>query len=1152
MTMNSMSYQAGLRNGGESAAMRYLWSEFLHSRGLQKPDGRPLYRYRCVDDEFQRLQDILRGSRSRDPMREPCLSAVFCMFGAEWWRRNYDGGTWKWDPILEAANRMDVNPRELTDVGLEYWDRDVMSRGHGSRMFLGTLIVEGGLPMRVLHADRNGSLVRYMMRVLADLDRFSATEESAGQMAARHCSRLPLSLRNDGIYELVGRLLCGVIRYRDKLPDPPEGDPVCWLDVNHPGWREDFPLVVDDGAARQLLAGLMREAVVLRRRGGSVTALVTRILTSASDGWRPGIETGRAGRLDEAVLPAAALADLKDVIRVRFHAAGALESTTPRPLATIRHVGGDDPGWEVESLPGGPMRLLCPTDAVVEFSLRIDGRDRLRFTPAGGDALPTGPWVFEAAAEEDGCAIPDTLRFIAGGSVRSRANRLFVACPGGLLPTAESGAATVTDLGPVAGTGRRVAAITGTVVIRDCQGGPSVVVRAGDVLDEEARLLVVGTPAKWQVEGRVAVIGTPEFRECDADGTVTRVERRELRWRPTGMGLPWKMMSVGDPPCGSIDVGIVRKNELVDQTRIAILPRRMTVEGVPFDQSGGELAISGLEGVELAVDAGRLPRDVRVSVLCEETGIRKVTVVSDGTPPSSIAVDLLFPNGGPLRCRLPVPARGGGFLDANGYWMPNSKRVALDQLYGLRVRPGASGGTLFAGAGGGSNLGRQLWVRRLIDEECSLTPLRASFLQLLAAAPTVAAALDAIIRVSIDSGGRSVELRMSWFDLEFELDRSLRTISLKQQQWNGMQPSERENVQVLCRPIDDPASDERMLTPEPRTSGERPVWKLDDTNLPPGGWLIYGKVADRYRVRPIHKVIPGEMPPPADAEGLVACTRVAEHITRQTALKKVLDRMSERPDHPDWDILDGALDVIQGRLPLLTLDVFPILAGHPAALLAFLARARADRVASILKMDSELSFLWVLLPVDAWLAAFSRLRNMRLEQTQKEGLPPPVVAILTAQVDSEIRDALHTICEIKPSLRQTAMLVREHLGLTEADDCTKIRLANPRFRQVMRQVIEEARMELRRRAADQRWPDWYDFRTRFSNLPAENDCGLQQFLPVMDSPFAAAEIAVGGLRSDPETAQALRLCREFNTEWFDVAYPIAVGLAITRARMSLS
>jgi hypothetical protein len=161
-------------------------------------------------------------------------------------------------------------------------------------------------------------------------------------------------------------------------------------------------------------------------------------------------------------------------------------------------------------------------------------------------------------------------------------------------------------------------------------------------------------------------------------------------------------------------------------------------------------------------------------------------------------------------------------------------------------------------------------------------------------------------------------------------------------------------------------------------------------------------------------------------------------------------------------------------------------------------------------------------------------------------LPQVAIDILEDEIERELLGTLREIFEAKPFLSQTVMLVREHLRLEQPRDVTMARLSYPVFRQAMASDLDRARMELRRRVGEQRWPDWYDFRSRFTGLPAENACGLPHVLPVLDAPFVAAEIAVRGCRVEPETVQALRLYREFDSEWFNTAYPLALGLAVAQ------
>jgi len=90
----------------------------LGDRLLPAPDGRPLYRYRLSESEFDDLEALLQDKVSRIshrfPLNElgtrfPGFPALFVLYAAEWWRRRFDGSHWSWDPILKVIG---ANPDE--------------------------------------------------------------------------------------------------------------------------------------------------------------------------------------------------------------------------------------------------------------------------------------------------------------------------------------------------------------------------------------------------------------------------------------------------------------------------------------------------------------------------------------------------------------------------------------------------------------------------------------------------------------------------------------------------------------------------------------------------------------------------------------------------------------------------------------------------------------------------------------------------------------------------------------------------------------------------------------------------------------------------------------------------------------------------------
>ena len=148
-----------------SATEWYL--EFLKQRGLDKPDGRPLYEYRCAKDEFSSLEEITRSALKHGHVgRSHKADALFCLFAAEWWRRNYEGGPWKWEDILEAMGISGIPfPSLYTTVehGLKLWQREILMVGE-NRGFLVTLACEGGLPLNVIR--KQGVKLRQFFKAL--------------------------------------------------------------------------------------------------------------------------------------------------------------------------------------------------------------------------------------------------------------------------------------------------------------------------------------------------------------------------------------------------------------------------------------------------------------------------------------------------------------------------------------------------------------------------------------------------------------------------------------------------------------------------------------------------------------------------------------------------------------------------------------------------------------------------------------------------------------------------------------------------------------------------------------------------------------------------------------------------------------------------
>ena len=147
-----------------------LWLQaFLQSRSLKEADGRPLYAYRCTEDEYDLLRAVMldhsRYFKPQSASRE--TGQVFCMVASEWWRRNHEAGPWKWEGILEETGFSQFPLNALypwIQRGLLAWGRRLQLDQRG-RLFLVTLACEGGLPLKLVHRE-NSALRRFFSHLM--------------------------------------------------------------------------------------------------------------------------------------------------------------------------------------------------------------------------------------------------------------------------------------------------------------------------------------------------------------------------------------------------------------------------------------------------------------------------------------------------------------------------------------------------------------------------------------------------------------------------------------------------------------------------------------------------------------------------------------------------------------------------------------------------------------------------------------------------------------------------------------------------------------------------------------------------------------------------------------------------------------------------
>ncbi|HEX9867220.1 MAG TPA: STY4851/ECs_5259 family protein, partial [Candidatus Tectomicrobia bacterium] len=241
-------------------------SEFLLVRGLFKgPSGQPLYTYQVTSDEYRQLRELLVSTvgKAFDPVYGGKWAALFCLFTAEWFRREYDAseGGWSWNGVEDRINA-NLNPSQrarLVASGLEgYWQRPIHFRENG-RDLLGSLFAEGGLPWLLVQSDTHG----FARAVRFGLKHFYETQgnrRSTFDIMAECEHYLPQSFRNIETRQLLAGIIEQLMSLVSQHPLRNVDDPAKYLDDHSPEWRKSFPIPLDEANARGLINDWLRDA----------------------------------------------------------------------------------------------------------------------------------------------------------------------------------------------------------------------------------------------------------------------------------------------------------------------------------------------------------------------------------------------------------------------------------------------------------------------------------------------------------------------------------------------------------------------------------------------------------------------------------------------------------------------------------------------------------------------------------------------------------------------------------------------------------------------------------------------------------------------------------------------------------------------------
>lgn len=1103
------------------------------------PDGRPLYAYHLTDEQFWNLRSALShyigGISHMDSQMEQHFhfSGLFLLFAAEWWRREYRGGRWKWRPIEDAvglnSSNWNTNLRgRVIERGFRYW-RLRNNQREGLR-YIGAVAQQGGLPLCLL-AEGKGRLGMVLQRVLRLARKGSPSRADLLKWVESLSDQLPQSYRDTNIYLLLVDVISTISSLVENANLGAGQDAVRILDESQPGWRSRLPLPLDDQTAQGLIDQLIHDAVSVSKTPSVMPVLVRHLDSADGDFFLLNSSLELPERLG------------RDVLCRLFQAE---ENALGRRLTLSLQTPSGELSWSLTRLAGSAdyrvqtlARLLSGEAACSAHRLQLASATGEQWTtwPRRGDALDVAlPWLFE---EEE-----VTWRYVGqgGGSIQSL--QALIAVPEG------SKVDPVDDGDSVAFKGFIEEPLRELYLCRGCcqivSGGEKWHLRTGRADATEADYHWQGRPV-WLdfIRPAHAFHGPLTLLEGDR-----RINVHALKWSPGG----------SPSALGPVTVTYREQGEIRYRTRLVHLPDSATLTASPADSRSGRVVLTGWGAM-----LGRLADGVSGSVSMESVRSDQALTLSfraDAThsPPERLEVELFWPNNPyPARLRLPFPAEGVNLYDGQG------KLVETDSWFSLRRLPGTRLITL------GRQPGLQLRFtlrrpdNRLDDSIEVRYPLKAEqvdgrielrlidYLEDIQRLLGVDDRLDAWVEMALESlGARVFRLRLSRYLCRLEKREGVVLLTRE-----GLSRTTREEVvslKVLALRLESPKDEPVELdaiTSEGTATGS---WRFSLAHSEPGSWLVYPADGARVLFRPTLYPVEGGV---TTNSALTRAITEADRDERVSALDEVIADMATDLNHPGWSELELYHQHL-AHLPLAAFDLWRRLAQNSSAMAVLPLRMGSISDDFLARFAVELPFAWWLVPVRDWYRAALGLK--RQCESWLEGSERA-----SRLFRDRLKERIEWVILQAPAATTLLQVVRSHVTNEKTQDMAF--LQSPSAEQVFADQLfagddSEVRHVVNRNPDEGQWPSDNDL---FEFIRAERKVAGSEFFSqtpwyrrevVINFPILLAIEVIQDRSShwfeQPEQMFALRTVQSFDQEWFDTAFDLTIRRAVSKGWVVLA
>ncbi|MGF1736519.1 STY4851/ECs_5259 family protein [Photobacterium satsumensis] len=1121
---------------------RHCIADILASRQLKHVNGAPLYSYKLTRDEYESLQTALIDSlRSQDIACHVPVSmssewaGAFVMYAAEWWRKEFNGGHWSWEPIFSSLNISDDaitagQRNKLIAAGFRFWRRPILSNGQG-RMFLGSVAVEGGLPLKLI-TDPNSKLAHYFELVIKDFGKFTLSNPNAAAIAEAHDHCIAASFRTEAVYSVVGKIAQAIYKLTDQYGLDEQHDPMRFLDAVAPNWPEQLPLNIDHEVAKGLLNSALGQAIAVQRSLPSTIRLVRR-LTQAYDKHAYVLD-------DPQQVEAKWTCQLAVSLRSRVNAQYIQQlfgmSSLPerfslfamgkKPLLLAKAFR---PKNNTERYLLDVMTSELPNDwfdCEIQLMARGDN-DQTWYAPLlGGSALNNvEPWVF---TENEG----EWVLAGSGDVVCESKKALIALSPEIALPPFFSGESVLGITAQPYTCRLYQLNEAGTYPFGDA------VVELGVSNKSNTEYVWQGDELAYQTLPTKCFMGKPELLALSPQGTHHRLSVEKLRWHHASkqQWQPFDTLPLGQSEVAFIDGGKAKK-----RFRLASLPQDMVIEFLPGRQiNRGQIVISSSRPPMVALN-----QDVDGQVAHQVTQTQQSVTLdlfcAQEQPPAFVELELWWqekPKS--VSITLPFPSKGVCLLDGDQKSVESHSDLLVDKInsyefygYGLDgevelqfslqahdVRGAFSRSAYFSTV---------LPSIDVLATGLSLSTFRSDIQALFA----LSSSLDAKVKLSVVNHGQAVfTCFLSAYAHSLQPNREQGWVELAAEGLDDKAAS----IDLYTVPLDRPDQTPLQLLPVDDAERTQSAWLFPNDEVEAGAWLVYCD-NPQQGIRPLMWSKDLELLPQA-SHGFEAAAGIGRRADRLEAFSQVAKEMAYDFSRSEWKFVRTLLSF--DHVPLTTFDLWRGVSRQPEFMLALLLTASKKEIDQVWKMDKQFPLLWYSLKVTAAAKVMMAFYDHLLHRLGDD---------MADVAQTRVQKKLSELVSYFPGLAPLSSMMQFKIGVLEQ----KPALTPAAYMQ----HVFDSRNALSQRQLDADWPTIFADGIMSSVISKMNPQFVQLCLTnkhrfknnVMNAPalLALATSGQAELSMTPEVVHAMREYRRFDQEYFDDCFALTqkmiIGLA---------